>query len=119
MPIFNWQAKKPEKIVRGSQIAIYAYSAIPLTILVVTIWGFWLYYSESHRKRKGRGKEEERKRKGRGKEEERKRKGRGKEEERKRKHCRKSPCSLGEICLCGCEPQCEGASVHPCSCSCI
>jgi hypothetical protein len=55
MPIFNWQAKKPEKIVRGSQIAIYAYSAIPLTILVVTIWGFWLYYSESHRKRKGNG----------------------------------------------------------------
>jgi hypothetical protein len=77
MPICNWQAKKPEKIVRGSQIAIYACSAIPLTILVVTIWGFWLYYSESHRKRKGRGKEEERKRKGRGKEEERKRKGRG------------------------------------------
>jgi Mg2+ and Co2+ transporter CorA len=55
MPIFNWQAKKDEKIVHGSQIAIYFYAAIPLTLVVVAIWEFWRRYSENHRKWKGNG----------------------------------------------------------------
>lgn len=52
MPIFNWQAKESEKIVKRYQLAIYGYAAGPLTLVVVSIWGWWLYYSESHRKRK-------------------------------------------------------------------
>jgi NADH:ubiquinone oxidoreductase subunit 5 (subunit L)/multisubunit Na+/H+ antiporter MnhA subunit len=52
MPIFNWQAKKTEKIVKRSQILIYVYSALPLTLVVVFMWTYWLFYSENRRKKK-------------------------------------------------------------------
>jgi hypothetical protein len=52
MPIFNWQAKTPDKIVKRSQILIYVYSALPLTLVVVFLWACWLSYSESRRRKR-------------------------------------------------------------------
>lgn len=54
MPIFDWQAKEPDKIVNPSQIAIYGYAAGSLTAVVVSVWGCWLWYSENQRKRKNK-----------------------------------------------------------------
>ncbi|KAH7394366.1 hypothetical protein BKA66DRAFT_298744 [Pyrenochaeta sp. MPI-SDFR-AT-0127] len=51
MPIFNWQAEIPKKIVKRSQILIYVYSALPLTLIVVFLWACWLFYSENRRKK--------------------------------------------------------------------
>ena len=51
MPIFNWQAKSPEKIIKRWQINIYCYTALPLTLFVLSVWACWLWYSE-HQRRK-------------------------------------------------------------------
>ena len=51
MPIFNWQAKTPEKIVQRWQINVYCYAALPLTLFVLSVWACWLWYSEHQRKK--------------------------------------------------------------------
>jgi hypothetical protein len=45
-------SEKTREIVKRSQILIYVYSALPLTLVVVFMWTYWLFYSENRRKKK-------------------------------------------------------------------